>query len=96
MVEWIGWNQVELAEDGANLGGSYAIVQMDADYIHLHDGGRGLFAGQMADVRSRARGWGTRGEYVGKWQRAFREAVARAERSGHVHGAHCERSRMQQ
>ena len=77
MVEWIGWAQVELAEDGTNLGGSYAIVQMDADYIRL-DSNRGLFAGQMADVRSGARGWGTRGEYVGKWQRAFREAVAQS------------------
>ena len=50
--------------------GSYSGICMRCD--------RCIFAGQMAVVRSGARGWGSRGEYVGKWQRAFREAVAQS------------------
>ena len=86
LVEWFGWGKTEVGrevdEGGANLGGRYAIVPRDEDYVALDRGGpndRGLFTGHRGLARDGARGWGgSKQQWVGKFATGFREAVRRS------------------
>lgn len=74
--------RTEVDESGANLGGRYAIVPRDKDYVALDRGeplDRGLFSLHRELARDGARGWGgSKQQWVGRWAKGFREAVRRS------------------